>query len=110
MRIAHRWISASLAMILGAAAVGCGGRSTIPSGAHQETAGPGHISFTASQPGNVYVLDEDKNRKVFEGHVNNGDQVIVQPNQDRIVLRGDNAPHGESLNPNHRYGIYFIGG
>jgi len=37
------------------------------------------------------VLDQDKNEKVFEGRVNTGDQIVVKPDQDQIVLAGNAA-------------------
>ena len=86
---------------------GCQGRAAIPSQAHLETSGAGGLSYTASRAGDVYVLDTDRNAKVFEGHMNNGDQLVVDPSQDRIVLGGNNAEHATTLKPDHRYGIYF---
>ena len=88
---------------------GCG-RASIPAGAQEVRSGSGDLSYTATQSGNVYVLDRDANAKVFEGQMKNGDQLVLQPGQDRIVLGGNNADHTPALNPNHRYAIYFIPG
>jgi hypothetical protein len=99
-----RWCVGSA---LAAAAVGCSGRSSIPSDAREVATGSGKQSFTADDSGNVYVLDSDKSKKVFEGRVRKGDQVVVDPSQDRIVVAGDNADHNEALKSDHRYRIYF---
>lgn len=107
MRLATQFTTFGLMGLLAAIAVGCQGRAAIPSGAHLEQSGSGGLSFTAHQAGDAYVLDTDKNTKVFEGHMNNGDQLVVNPDQDRIVLAGNNAEHNVSLKPGHRYEIYF---
>ncbi|HXE56034.1 MAG TPA: hypothetical protein VN541_23615 [Tepidisphaeraceae bacterium] len=107
MRFSRHWILPSLAGLLIGFAAGCQGRATIPSGAHMEQSGAGGLSYTAHESGNVYVLDADKNKKVFEGHMNNGDQIVLHPQEDQIMLAGNNAEHSTALNPNHRYEIYF---
>jgi hypothetical protein len=99
-----RWCVGSA---LAVAAVGCAGRSSIPSDAKDVTSGSGKIAYTADDSGNVYVLDADGNKKVFEGHVRKGDQIVVDPSQDRIVVAGDNADHNVALKSDHRYRIYF---
>ncbi|HEY2584147.1 MAG TPA: hypothetical protein VGI81_00110 [Tepidisphaeraceae bacterium] len=107
MRFATKFTTLSLMSLLAAIAAGCQGRAAIPAGAHLEQSGSGGLSYTANQAGDAYVLDADKNAKVFEGHMNNGDQLVVNPDQDRIVLAGNNAEHSVSLKPGHRYEIYF---
>ena len=107
MRIARHLIRPVLAGLLGATAFGCEGRATIPSDARLEQEGTGGLSYTAREPGNVFILDRDKNQKVFEGRVNTGDQVVMKPDQDQIVVAGNAANHSLSLKPDHRYGIYF---
>ena len=109
MRIAKYGIVSTLAGLLIAFAVGCQGRSSIPADAQLENSGTGKVSFTAAGAGDVYVLDATSNTKVFQGHVNNGDQSVVEPDQDRIVVGGNNADHNPALNPNHRYEIFFKG-
>ena len=111
MKIASRlWVGSLSLALLGGALAGCAGHGGIPKDAHEETVGTGHLSYTANQPGNVYVLDQDKSEKVFEGKVNQGDQIVLEPDQDRIVLAGNMVDHKPALNPSHRYGIYFTPG
>lgn len=86
---------------------GCQGRAAIPADAMLTQSGCGGLSYTASRAGNVFVLDTDTDEKVFEGHVNNGDQLVVDPGDDRIVLAGNNAPHNIGLKNSHNYEIYF---
>jgi hypothetical protein len=69
--------------------------------------GRGGLSYTADRAGDAYVLDADKDEKVFEGHMNHGDQLVVNPGEDRIVLGGNSAPHNVGLKSDHRYEIYF---
>lgn len=107
MRMLRYLIISTVAGVLVAAGAGCHGRAAIPSDAIQENVGTGRVSYTANAPGNVYVLDTDSNDKVFQGQVNNGDQVVVEPGEDRIVVGGNNVNHKPTLNPNHRYAIYF---
>ena len=87
--------------------VGCQGRAAIPSDAMLEQSGRGGLSYTASRAGNVFVLDTDTDEKVFEGHVNNGDQLVVNPGDDRVVLAGNIAPHSIGLKNSHNYEIFF---
>src|SRR6185437_94706 len=91
MRIERLTIRRIFAGLLFAAAVGCQGRATIPSDAHLEQEGAGSLTYTAHEPGNVYVLDKDKSEKVFEGRVNTGDQIVVKPDKDQIVVAGNAA-------------------
>ena len=107
MRCSKHLTAFGLFALLAALAAGCQGRASIPGGAHLEQTGAGGLSYSAHQAGNAYVLDADDNTKVFEGHMNNGDQLVVNPNQDKIVLAGNNAEHSVSLKPDHRYSIYF---
>lgn len=107
MRLTKSFATFGLLGLLAALAIGCQGRATIPAGAHLEQSGAGGLSYTAHQSGDAYVLDADKNTKVFEGHMNNGDQLVLKPDQDQIILAGNNAEHSVSLKPDHRYEIYF---
>jgi hypothetical protein len=107
MRIARYLVRPVLAGVLAATAFGCQGRSTIPSNAHLEQEGTGGLSYTAREPGNVFILDKDKNEKVFEGRVNTGDQVVVRPDRDQIVVAGNDAHHSDTLHSDHHYAIYF---
>lgn len=107
MRFSKWLVTFGLFGLFAALAVGCQGRASIPAGAHLEQSGAGGLSYTARQSGNGYVLDADDNTKVFEGHMNNGDQLVVNPSEDKIVLGGNNAEHSVSLKSNHRYSIYF---
>jgi hypothetical protein len=107
MRNARLIVGSVLVALLVGIAGGCQGRATIPSGAHLEQDGAGGMSFTAHEPGNVYVLDKDKDQKVFEGRVNTGDQLVVKPEQDQIMLAGNPANHSMPLKSGRHYAIYF---
>lgn len=107
MRMLRHLMISSVAGLMIAIGAGCQGRSSIPSDAALENSGSGRVSYTANSAGNVYVLDTDSNDKVFEGHVNNGDQIVVEPDQDKIVVGGTDADHKVGLKANHRYAIYF---
>ena len=107
MRIQSRFAVVGISSLLALPLAGCGGRSSIPGNAREVTGGSGKLAYTAEDNGNVYLLDADGDKKVFEGHVRRGDQVVVEPGQDRIVVAGDNADHTPALKADHRYRIYF---
>src|SRR5579859_7717576 len=107
MRIARHLVRSTLAGVLAATAFGCEGRATVPQNAHLEQEGTGGLSYTAHEPGNLYILDKTENKKVFEGKVNTGDQVVVRPDRDQIMLAGTDAHHGETLHSDHQYQVYF---
>lgn len=108
MRVARPLTFLSLSTLFIALAIGCQGRSTIPSNATLEQTGRGGpISFTADRTGNAFVLDSDENQKVFEGQMRSGDQLVVQPGRDRIILGGNDADHKIGLKQDHTYKIYF---
>ena len=105
-----RFKSSAIAPVAGlllAAAAGCQGRGSIPSDAHLEQSGTSGLSYTAHEPGDVYLLDSTENKKVFQGHVNTGDQVVVKPSVDQIIVAGNSANHSETLHDNHEYRVYF---
>ncbi|HSZ54159.1 MAG TPA: hypothetical protein VK797_00750 [Tepidisphaeraceae bacterium] len=103
-----RLITSTLAgVLLLIATAGCQGRGSIPSGARLEQTGTSGLSYTAHDSGNVYLLDATDNKKVFEGHMNIGDQIIIKPSVDLIVLAGNQANHSQTLQPDHQYQIYF---
>ena len=107
MRFTCQRVTSGLAALLLAATVGCQGRNSIPSGARLEQEGANGLSYTAQSPGTVYVLDATSNKKVFEGHMNAGDQIVVQPSLGVIVLAGNNADLKDTLQPDHKYQIFF---
>lgn len=107
MRSGSNLLSITFPALLAALLIGCQGRASIPSNAQLEQSGTGGLSYTAHQAGNVYVIDSDKDTKIFEGRMNNGDQLVLIPGQDKIVLAGNNADHKVALQPDHRYKIYF---
>jgi len=106
MRIARHLVGSVLTGVLAVTAFGCQGKTTIPDTAHKEVEGSSGLSYTAHEPGNIYVLDTTKDKKVFEGRVNTGDQVVVRPERDQIVVAGTEAHHTE-LHGDHNYRIYF---
>jgi hypothetical protein len=108
MRVARQLTFVAFAGLVIALVIGCQGRSTIPAGANLERSGQGGpISYTADRTGDAYVLDSTKNEKVFEGQMHNGDQLVVEPGRDRIILAGNEAEHKIGLKPDHAYQIYF---
>ena len=108
MRIARHLVLVLFAGMLAVTAFGCEGRATVPQNAHLEQEGTGSgLSYTAREPGNLFILDKTKDKKVFEGKVNTGDQVVVRPDRDQIVVAGNDAHHSETLHSDHHYQIYF---
>jgi hypothetical protein len=108
MRVARHLVLTLLTGGLAAIAFGCEGRATtVPQNAHLEQEGVSGLSYTAREPGDVFVLDKTKDKKVFEGKVNTGDQVVVRPDRDQIVVAGNEAHHSDTLHSDHQYQIYF---
>jgi hypothetical protein len=108
MRIARHLVLVLFVGMLAVMAFGCEGRATVPQNAHLEQEGTGSgLSYTAREPGNLFILDKTKDKKVFEGKVNTGDQVVVRPDRDQIVVAGNDAHHSETLHSDHHYQIYF---
>ena len=100
----------SVVLLIGST-IGCQGRATIPAEAVLAQAGQGRpISFTADRAGNAYVLDATSNQKVYETLVHEGDQLVVEPMRDRIVLGQEEQDHKIELQPDHTYQVYFDAG
>ncbi|HSU66303.1 MAG TPA: hypothetical protein VLJ39_05510 [Tepidisphaeraceae bacterium] len=108
MSFTRHWLLFAASALLIGVSFGCQGRSTIPSDAAMVNSGSGGpISYTADRDGDAYVLDSNSNEKVFEGQMHRGDQLVVEPGRDRIVLGGNSADHKVSLRGDHNYKIYF---
>jgi hypothetical protein len=69
--------------------------------------GVGNLTYTAEFAGDVYVLDTHQSRKVFAGHMNKGDQIVINPSRDQVMLAGTSAKHDIGLKTDHNYQIYF---
>lgn len=79
----------------------------IPPTGTLEMSGVGNLNYIAESGGDVYVLDTHENRKVFAGHMNKGDQIVINPSQDQVMLAGTRAMHAIALKTDHNYQIYF---
>jgi hypothetical protein len=105
--IVRKSIFLCLAIAFIASPLGCEGPATIPPTGTLEMSGIGNLSYTAEFIGDVYVLDTHESRKVFAGHMNKGDQILLNPSQDQLKLAGTSVKHEIGLKPDHNYQIYF---
>lgn len=94
--------------VLGVALCACrmeGGMS-IPSSARMMAEGNRDLSFTAQDPGTVYVYDATDDRILYTGRVESGDKVSLSPADNRLRVGGRTALES-GLNQNHQVRIYF---
>jgi hypothetical protein len=105
--IARKSIFRCLAIAFIAFPMGCEGPATIPPTGTLEMSGVGNLNYIAESAGDVYILDTHESRKVFAGHMNKGDQILLNPSQDQVMLAGTSAKHAIALKTDHNYQIYF---
>ena len=67
------------------------------------------VKWTADMDGEVWVFDKDKNNIRWSGPVRRGDDVIVQPDRDKIYVAGRNVHQG-NLEKHSWHKIYFVPG
>src|SRR4051794_33485294 len=80
--------------------------SDVPRSAPRVAAGSGELTYRAKNNGHVYIVDEDNNRLVYDRAIHDGQEIVVQPDDDRIRIDGHNAFTG-NLEHKHSHRIYF---
>jgi hypothetical protein len=81
----------------------------IPQGADMVAEGNEKVKWTADMDGTVFVFDRDKNNIRYTGPVRRGDDIILQPDRDKIYIGGRNVHQG-NLEKHSWHKIYFIPG
>lgn len=70
------------------------------------TEGEGRVAWNADQNGDVYIYNARQNRLLFNGPVRRGDQIEVEPWQDRILI--NNQPvFRQNMERSEPHAIYF---
>lgn len=70
------------------------------------TEGTGRLTWNADQNGDVYVYNARENRLVFNGPIRRGDQIVVEPGNDRILMN-DRVVYQHNLEKDDRHQIAF---
>lgn len=104
MRQVAVWVAAGA--IGGLAGLGCAHRADeVPASASLMGEGR-ETSFRATEYGRVYVVDRDLDRVVYQGDVDKGEMVEVEPDRDRVRIAGRTVAETDLAN-NGIYRIYF---
>jgi hypothetical protein len=83
--------------------------SRLPPGADVVAEGNEKVKWTADMDGTVFVFDRDKNNIRYEGPVRRGEEIILQPDRDKIYI-GDHNVYQGNLEKHGYHKIYFIPG
>lgn len=79
----------------------------IPRGTEVVLRGTGRQTYKLTHDGDIWISDRNKDTVVFYKRLFKGDEVIIDPNRDRIYVNGDTVSR-ESLKDNHTYAIHFL--
>jgi hypothetical protein len=103
-----RQYAAGMAVSLMAILSGCADRPmAVPASASLMTEGSGdHVSFRPTQFGRVYVTDETDKKILYQGDVDRGEMVEVNPRDDRVMVAGRTVTE-QPLVDNHQYRVFF---
>ena len=80
----------------------------IPQVADLVVQGQGKLKWTADMDGSFYVYDSDKHIIRYTGDIRRGEEVIVQPESDRIYVGGQ-VVFQENLEKHGWHKVYFVG-
>jgi hypothetical protein len=97
-----------LAALAAGLAAGCAGtgKSAIAPGADEVESGRGPLDYEAQRDGEVFVYDAETDMMVFRGDVEDGQEVRVDPERNRITVGGRTVSE-QPLIRDHKYRIYF---
>lgn len=79
----------------------------IPESADVVAEGHEKVKWTADMDGTVWIFDKDKNNIRWTGPVRRGDDIIIQPDRDKIYVGGRNIYQG-NLEKQGWHKIYFV--
>ena len=80
--------------------------SNIPPSATVSSSGNMQLTFTAPQPGTVWVYDVNNDRIVYSGSVAPNQSVVVDPTTNQITVDG-RVVFDKGLNSGDQHRIYF---
>jgi hypothetical protein len=79
----------------------------IPQMADVVVEGNDKIKWTADMDGTIFVYDRDKSTVRYTGPVRRGEEIIVQPDRDKVYV-GDHVVYNENLEKHSWHRIYFL--
>ncbi len=103
-----RHYAAGAAMGLVVMLSGCADRpNDVPAAATLMTSGNNdRVSFRPTEYGRVYITDDTDHKILYQGEVDRGEMVEVNPRDDKVVVDGRTVMD-RPLEDGHNYRIYF---
>ncbi len=97
-------------IVVAAALYGCAADrpGDVPAGANMQNEGNQRLVYTAPSSGQVWVTDVGSNSVVYAGPVHSGDEVAVDPDNNRVTIAGQVVATHDVGHENHR--IFFAPG
>jgi len=92
-------------------APGCAsnGLKSVPGDAMLVQEGGSAFTYTATDPGTVYVRDQGADRIIYSGRMSPGDQLQVDSNAQRVTVAGRTVKT-PALRPDASYQVFFLKG
>ena len=88
----------------------------VPLSARTVASGAGTLTFTAPEAGTVYLLDTSvmstiegvqKPKALISGYVTAGSEVVVEPQDRRVKLKGRKGLQLKNMDPSHMHELRF---
>jgi hypothetical protein len=100
-------VASSLILAL-ATFAGCaaGGLKSIPGEAMLVQQGTGKFGFTATEDGDLYIRDQAADRILYQGRINRGQRLEIDPPASQITLDGQRVK-SLGLRPDATYQIFI---
>lgn len=83
-----------------------GSTDRLPRDARNVATGTGQVSYRARDRGRVYVYDADDQRVLFVRDIRDGQEIVVDPENDRVLIDGKKV-YDNNLERKHTHRIYF---
>lgn len=98
----------ALGLAVAAFGVGCAkkGLAGIPNSAEKVASGRGEVTYKATDPGEVFVYDEDAKKILYSGLMSSGETLTVNPDDDLITI-GVRTVAETQVDDDHRYRVYL---
>jgi hypothetical protein len=97
------------ALCIAAGVVGCSSDpkpEQVPASAQMRVQGDQDLAYTAPSDGEVYVYDASARKLLYSGHVERGQNVTIDPDEDKIMIDGKLALE-KDIHAGNRHRIYF---
>jgi hypothetical protein len=78
----------------------------LPRSAKSVATGTGQVSYRAPSRGRIYVYDADSERVLMSREIHDGQTILVDPDQDRVLIDGKKV-YDNNLERKHTHRIYF---